>query len=69
MGRSTNSKGKGKGAKEESQVIKRVDLHKLLGKWILRSYPDDRDDAVALHVIYYRVKGFCCGPTERPCKT
>ena len=48
MGRRGNAKGGGKEAgkageqPKESQYVKRVDLYKFLGKWILRSYPDER---------------------------
>ena len=48
MGRRGNAKGGGKGAgkageqPKESQYVKRVDLYKFLGKWILRSYRDER---------------------------
>ena len=38
--------GKGKGKKaaavgQETPYVKRVDLYKFLGKWLLRSYPDE----------------------------
>ena len=48
MGRRGNAKGGSKGAgkageqPKESQYVKRVDLYKFLGKWMLRSYPDER---------------------------
>ena len=41
MGGRTSNKGKGKGGeKQESKYVKKVDLYKFLGKWLLRSYPD-----------------------------
>lgn len=41
MGGRANNKGKGKGGeKQESKYVKKVDLYKFLGKWLLRSYPD-----------------------------
>ncbi|CAE7245390.1 unnamed protein product [Symbiodinium sp. CCMP2592] len=48
MGRRGIAKGGSKGAgkageqPKESQYVKRVDLYKFLGKWMLRSYPDER---------------------------
>ena len=48
MGRSGKAKGAGKGLTKggeqakESQYVKRVDLYKFPGKWMLRSYPDER---------------------------
>ena len=48
MGRSGTAKGGGKGSAKggeqakASKYVKRVDLYKFLGKWILRSYPDER---------------------------
>ena len=42
---SSKGKGNGKGSGQqqgESAYIKRVDLHKFLSKWMLRSYPDPR---------------------------
>ena len=77
MGRTSKPKGQGKGAKAESQFIKRVELHKLLGKWILRSYPDDRgrplmlqgNDAVAglgPEPLRGVLDGDCCELLRRP---
>lgn len=41
MGGRSSNKGKGKGGeKQESKYVKKVDLYKFLGKWLLRSYPD-----------------------------
>lgn len=42
MGGRSSSKGKGKGGEkqQESKFVKKVDLYKFLGKWLLRSYPD-----------------------------
>ena len=48
------SKGSGKGAGEEgkgSKYVKRVDLHKFLAKWALRSYPDDRGRPLMLAAL------------------
>ena len=78
MGRSSNAnKGKGKGAKAESQYVKRVDLYKFLGKWLLRSYPDERgrplmlqgsDAAAALSPDTLRavLDADCCELLRRP---